>query len=181
MNIEEFFDRELELARQEVLRREKAAKAKTVTQKKTHSHFRPFLEAMRRVDKKFVDCTEIDFQYSDDYFRLVLGEHRVIESFPQKKNRVQVVTHFMGYKLRFTTQPIRFIKQFLTETYLRLRVGNLLRYLFSTYEYPPWDVIERRRTFPGAAEAVEFVIRALAEFIAQVEIAEKLQREAAEY
>jgi hypothetical protein len=86
----------------------------------------------------------------------------------------------MGYKVRFATQPIRFIKQFITEFYLRLRIGNFLRYLFSTYEYPPWTVIECRKSFPEAAEAVEYVIRALAEYAAEIEIAAKLRREASE-
>jgi hypothetical protein len=86
----------------------------------------------------------------------------------------------MGYKVRFATQPIRFIRQFITEFYLRLRIGNFLRYLFSTYEYPPWDVIERRKSFPKAVEAVEYVIRALAEYAAKIEIEAKLRREASE-
>ena len=77
-------------------------------------------------------------------------------------------------------QPIRFIRQFINEFYLRLRIGNFLRYLFSTYEHPPWDVIERRKSFPKAAEAVEYVIRALVEYAAKIEIAAKLRREASE-
>ena len=91
-----------------------------------------------------------------------------------------MVTHFLGYKVSFATQSIRFIKQFITEFYLRLRIGHFLRYLFSTYEYPPWAVIERRKSFPEAAEAVEYVIRALAEYAAEIEIAAKLRREASE-
>ena len=55
-----------------------------------------------------------------------------------------------------------------------------IRDRFSTYEYPPWDVIERRKSFSKAPEAVEYVIRALAEYAAQIEIATKLRREAAE-
>jgi hypothetical protein len=91
-----------------------------------------------------------------------------------------VITHFRGCNVRFATQQIRFIRQFITEFYLRLRIGNFLRYLFSTYEYPLWDVIERRKSFSNAEEAVEYVIRALAEYAAQIEIAAKLRREAAE-
>jgi hypothetical protein len=91
-----------------------------------------------------------------------------------------VVTHFLGYKVSFATQSIRFIKQFITEFYLRLRIGHFLRYLFSIYEYSPWDVIERRKSFPEAAEAVEYVIRALAENAAKIEIADELRRETSE-
>ena len=91
-----------------------------------------------------------------------------------------MVTHFLGYKVSFATQPIRFIKQFIPELYLRLRIGHFLRYLFSTYEYPPWAVIERRKSFPEAAEAVEYVIRALAEYAAEIEMTDELRREASE-
>ena len=120
----------------------------------------------------------MDFQFGDNFLRIVLGDDRILEAFPQKKKRIDVVTHFMGYKVRFATQPIRFIRQFITEFYLRLRIGNFLRYLFSTYEYPPWDAIDRRKSFSKAPEAVEYVIRALAEYAAQIEIATKLRREA---
>ena len=91
-----------------------------------------------------------------------------------------MVTHFLGYKVSFATQPIRFIKQFIPELYLRLRIGHFLRYLFSTYEYPPWAVIERRKSFPEGAEAVEYVIRALAEYAAEIEITDELRREVSE-
>ena len=179
MNLDEFFDKELAAAREDAVRREKAQKTKAVAKSTPQAHFRPFLQAMKRMDKKFESCTEIDFQYGDNYFRLVLGEQRVMEVVPTSKKKVEVVTHFLGYKVSFLRQPFRFLKQFITELYLRMRLGNFLRYLFSTYEYPPWDVIERRRTFDGVSQAAEFVIRALAEFVAQIEVRDRLRREAA--
>lgn len=179
MNVEDFFDQAVAAAREEVLRREREERAKAVVRKKPNAHFVPFREAVRRIESKFDGSTEVDFQLGDDYLRIVLGEYRVIEAFPVKRGRLEVVTHFMGYKVRFTRQPIRFTRQFLTELYLRLRLGNFLRYLFSTYEYPPWDVIERRKTFHKATDAVEFVIRALAEFAAQLQVAAELRRKAA--
>jgi len=41
-------------------------------------------------------------------------------------------------------------------------------------------VIERRKSFPEAAEAVEYVIRALAEYAAEIEITDELRREVSE-
>ncbi|MBT4665803.1 MAG: hypothetical protein HOB63_04755 [Opitutae bacterium] len=180
MNIEEFFNREVASAREELIRREQEEKSRAVPANKPHASFRPFLQAVRRIESKFEGSTEVDFQFGGHFLRIVLGEDRILEAFPQKKKRIEVVTHFMGYKVRFVTQPIRFIRQFITEFYLRLRIGNFLRYMFSTYEYPPWDVIERRKSFSNAVEAVEYVIRALAEYAAKIEIAAKLRREAAE-
>ena len=180
MDIEEFFNRELASARDELLRREREEHARAIPSIKPHASFRPFLQAVRRIESKFEGSTEVDFQFGQNFLRIVLGEDRILEAFPQKRKCIAVVTHFMGYKVRFTSQPIRFIKQFLTEFYLRLRIGNFLRYLFSTYEYPPWDVIERRKSFTKAVEAVEYVIRALAEYAAKIEIAAKLRREASE-
>jgi hypothetical protein len=180
MNIEEFFDREVASAREEILRREQEEKARSGPVNKPHSSFRPFLQAVRRIGSKFEGSTEVDFQFDDHFLRIVLGDDRILEAFPQKKKCIDVVTHFLGYKVSFATQPIRFIKQFITECYLRLRIGHFLRYLFSTYEYPPWDVIERRKSFPEAAEAVEYVIRALAEYAAKIQITDELRREASE-
>ena len=180
MNIEEFFNREVAIAREEILRREQEEQARAIPANKPHAGFRPFLQAVRRIESKFDGSTEVDFQFADDFLRVVLGEDRILEAFPKNKKCIEVVTHFMGYKVRFATQPIRFIRLFITEFYLRLRIGNFLRYLFSTYEYPPWDVIERRKSFSKAAEAVEYVIRALAEYAATIQIADKLRREASE-
>ncbi len=177
MNVEDFFDQAVAAAREEVLRREREEQAKAVVKKKPSAHFVPFREAIRRIESKFDGSTEVDFQFGEDYLRIVLGEHRVIEAYPVKRGKLGVVTHFMGYRVRFTRQPIRYLRQFLTELYLRLRLGNLFRYLFSTYEYPPWDVIERRHTFHKATEAVEYVIRALAEFAAQLEVTAQLRRQ----
>ena len=75
----------------------------------------------------------------------MLGEHRVIEAYPVKRGKLGVVTHFMGYRVRFTRQPIRYLRQFLTELYLRLRLGNLFRYLFFHLRISP---LGRNRASP---------------------------------
>ena len=89
MNIEEFFNREVASAREELLRREQEEKARAVPVNKPHASFRPFLQAVRRIESKFEGSTEVDFQFGDNFLRIVLGEDRILEAFLRRKSELR--------------------------------------------------------------------------------------------
>jgi hypothetical protein len=171
MNIEEFFANEVAAAKKQQLSK---AHSQQIASRRQHAHFRPFMQAFRRIGESMKSYSEVEFHESDNYAKIVLGERRIFEVTPIAREKYNVVTRFIGFKVHFTSCPIRYLRQMFTELFLRLRFGNFVRYLFSTYEYPPWDVVERRKTYADLTEVVEVAIRLCAEYVAQSEVAAKL-------
>lgn len=81
-SLTEFFNRAVASAREEILRREQEEKTRAVPANKLHASFRPFLQAVRRIESKFEGSTEVDFQLGDNFLRIALGDDRILEAFP---------------------------------------------------------------------------------------------------